>query len=120
VDQPSTLRRLAVTPLLLLIRIYQVLISPLIGPRCRFLPTCSDYALEALQRHGPVRGGWLALRRIGRCHPWGDSGYDPVPPRAGRADASEHGRAAAHCACHASPSEPASAPRPGKIDTGQG
>ncbi|MGD2020871.1 MAG: membrane protein insertion efficiency factor YidD, partial [Thiohalocapsa sp.] len=43
-------------------------------------PTCSDYALEALARHGPIRGGWLAVRRIGRCHPWGDSGYDPVPP----------------------------------------
>jgi putative membrane protein insertion efficiency factor len=55
----------------------------MIGPRCRFLPTCSDYALEALARHGVVRGGWLAVRRISRCHPWGDSGYDPVPPAAG-------------------------------------
>jgi len=50
-----------------------------LGPSCRFLPTCSDYAREALERHGPVRGGWLAVRRVARCHPWGGSGYDPVP-----------------------------------------
>jgi uncharacterized protein len=61
------------------IRAYRLLLSPVIGPRCRYLPSCSDYALEALQRHGVRRGAWLALRRILRCHPWGGSGYDPVP-----------------------------------------
>jgi putative membrane protein insertion efficiency factor len=61
------------------IRLYQVVISPLFPPSCRFTPTCSTYALQALHRHGAAKGGWLALRRISRCHPWGSSGYDPVP-----------------------------------------
>ena len=62
-----------------LLRGYKLLISPLIGPRCRHLPTCSEYAEEAVTRHGMLRGGWLAICRVGRCHPWGSSGYDPVP-----------------------------------------
>ncbi|MFT4045113.1 MAG: membrane protein insertion efficiency factor YidD [Solimonas sp.] len=62
-----------------LIRGYQLLISPLLGPRCRFHPSCSHYALEAIERHGPLRGGWLAARRLGRCHPLNPGGYDPVP-----------------------------------------
>ena len=62
-----------------LIRAYQVAISPWTPAACRFNPTCSSYALEALQRQGALRGGWLAVRRIGRCHPWGGYGYDPVP-----------------------------------------
>jgi uncharacterized protein len=66
--------------LVLPIRGYQLLISPLLGPRCRFYPSCSAYAVEALQRHGAVRGSWLALRRLGRCHPWNLGGPDPVPP----------------------------------------
>jgi putative membrane protein insertion efficiency factor len=61
------------------IRVYQLLISPLLGPRCRFTPGCSAYAVEALSLHGPIRGAWLAAKRIGRCHPWGGSGFDPVP-----------------------------------------
>jgi len=60
---------------------YKATLSPLIGPRCRYAPTCSEYAAQALVTHGPVRGGWLAARRVCRCHPWGGSGYDPVPPR---------------------------------------
>jgi len=62
-----------------LIRGYQLLVSPVIGPSCRHLPTCSDYAMEAISQFGAVRGGWLAFRRIIRCNPWGTSGYDPVP-----------------------------------------
>lgn len=59
---------------------YKLTLSPLIGQQCRFLPTCSDYAAEALIVHGPVRGGWLAARRLCKCHPFGSFGYDPVPP----------------------------------------
>ncbi|MDR2926051.1 MAG: membrane protein insertion efficiency factor YidD [Azoarcus sp.] len=65
----------------LLIRAYQLGISPLLGPRCRFYPTCSDYALEALTVHGLAKGCWLSLTRILRCHPWHPGGIDPVPPR---------------------------------------
>ncbi|MCC7123116.1 MAG: membrane protein insertion efficiency factor YidD [Gammaproteobacteria bacterium] len=61
------------------ILIYRYTLSPFLGPRCRFLPTCSAYALEALRRHGPWRGGWLAVKRLCRCHPWGGAGHDPVP-----------------------------------------
>ena len=63
----------------LLVRAYQLLISPVLGPRCRFAPTCSEYAVEALANHGALRGTWLAARRVSKCHPWGGSGYDPVP-----------------------------------------
>ena len=62
------------------LRAYKLTLSPLIGRQCRYLPTCSEYAAEALISHGPWRGGWLAARRLCRCHPWGGSGYDPVPP----------------------------------------
>lgn len=65
--------------LMLLIKAYRYLISPLLPARCRYLPTCSDYALQALENHGARKGGWLALRRLLSCHPWGGSGYDPVP-----------------------------------------
>ena len=63
-----------------LILAYQKIISPLMGPSCRFHPTCSSYAKEAIESHGLLRGTWLAVNRISRCHPLGDSGFDPVPP----------------------------------------
>ena len=79
----ATLRHWATLPLkwlaLGLVHAYRYGISPLLPAACRFQPTCSAYAIEAIQRHGPVKGGWLALRRIARCHPWGRHGYDPVP-----------------------------------------
>jgi len=76
--------RVLAAPLILLIRIYQATISPLLPPACRYTPSCSQYAVEALKEWGPVHGGWLALRRILRCHPWGGHGPDPVPPREDR------------------------------------
>lgn len=72
-------RKIAIFPFIVLIRFYQVCISPLKPPTCRFTPTCSAYALEALRKHGLFKGSWLAVRRILKCHPWGGSGYDPVP-----------------------------------------
>ena len=65
--------------MLLLIRFYQYAISPMLPPRCRYTPTCSQYAVEAVSKHGAFKGGWLALKRIARCHPFGGSGHDPVP-----------------------------------------
>jgi len=69
-----------------LIRSYQLLISPLLGTNCRYLPSCSDYASEAIAVHGALRGTWLAAGRLLRCNPWGGSGYDPVPPHRHSAD----------------------------------
>jgi uncharacterized protein len=71
------------------IRVYQRLISPMLPPACRFTPTCSEYALQAIQSRGVRAGGSLALRRLARCHPWGGSGYDPVPPLDSNAAAPE-------------------------------
>ena len=75
----TLLARIAALP----VHAYRLLISPWLGANCRFQPTCSAYALEALEKHGAIKGGWLAVRRIMRCHPGGGSGYDPVPPREG-------------------------------------
>lgn len=69
----------------MLIMAYQKLVSPALGPNCRFQPTCSQYALEAVQRHGVLKGVWLAAKRIGRCHPLNEGGYDPVPEHWSRA-----------------------------------
>ena len=71
--------RLGVT----LVRAYQLLLSPFAGGACRFYPTCSEYAMEAITTHGLARGGWLAIRRVSRCHPFARHGVDPVPPRVG-------------------------------------
>jgi uncharacterized protein len=65
----------------ILIRVYQVALSPLLGPNCRYYPTCSQYAIEAIDTHGSRRGTWLTLKRIARCHPWHEGGFDPVPGR---------------------------------------
>lgn len=75
------LRRMVQYPVIGLLRGYKFLVSPLLGPRCRFLPTCSEYAEEAIRQHGITKGCWLSLKRMGRCHPWGSSGYDPVPDK---------------------------------------
>lgn len=75
----ALLNRLLATLLILPIRFYRTAISPLTPPSCRFTPTCSQYAIEAIGRYGPFKGLYLAVRRVLRCHPWGGSGYDPVP-----------------------------------------
>ena len=82
-----------------LVRVYRLLLSPVLPPACRFHPSCSTYALEAIAAHGALRGGWLAVRRILRCHPWNDGGYDPVPPALDHAHL--HG-----CRCEPSPRPP--------------
>ncbi len=76
----SGLARFAGWVLIAPIRVYQYVISPLIGPSCRYYPTCSHYAAEAIETHGPLKGGYLAVRRILSCHPFSAGGYDPVPP----------------------------------------
>ncbi len=76
----SPLARAAVAVLRLPILFWQWVLSPVLGPNCRYTPSCSHYAAEALQVHGPLRGTWLAIRRILSCNPWGGAGYDPVPP----------------------------------------
>ncbi len=96
-----------------LIQFYRLFVSPMLGPRCRFYPTCSQYALEALEQHSLHHASWLIAKRLGRCHPWGGSGYDPVPPRHSAPDdvkssdskdghekRSELLHASPHCSCH--------------------
>lgn len=79
------------TPLVWLIRTYQLLISPLLGQTCKFYPSCSTYAVQALQQHGAARGSWLAVRRLLRCHPWSDGGVDHVPARRHRPTTTTYG-----------------------------
>ncbi len=80
------LRRAAYKAVVGFIVVYQRVISPFLGANCRYTPTCSEYARGCLEQHGLRRGGWLALRRLGRCHPWGGSGYDPIPESGGDAE----------------------------------
>lgn len=82
--------RLPAEALVLVIRGYQLLVSPLLGPVCRFYPSCSSYAVVALRRHGAVRGTWLTVRRLLRCHPWNSGGVDHVPPVRRSADPADH------------------------------
>jgi len=76
----KTLKQIFSFPFIALIKLYQWIISPLLKPSCRYTPTCSQYGLEAFKIHGPIKGLWLTVKRISRCHPWGGHGYDPVPP----------------------------------------
>lgn len=78
------IKRILTFPFLLLIRFYQVAISPYTPASCRYSPTCSHYAIEALEVHGLFKGSWLAIKRISKCHPWGGNGYDPVPEKKGK------------------------------------
>lgn len=78
------MRRLPAVSLIALIRGYQIAVSPMLGARCRFAPSCSHYTAEAISIHGATKGLWLGAKRILKCHPWGASGFDPVPPPAPR------------------------------------
>ena len=75
----NAIKSICAYPFIILVRFYQLCISPLKPPSCRFTPTCSQYAIEALRKHGAIKGLYLTIRRLLRCHPWGGSGYDPVP-----------------------------------------
>ena len=75
------LKKIVIFPFVVLVRFYQAAISPYTPSSCRYQPTCSHYTIEALKVHGLFKGGWLAIKRIGSCHPWGGSGYDPVPEK---------------------------------------
>ena len=74
-------KNILIAPFVLIIRFYQRMISPLFAPTCRYTPSCSNYALQALQTHGVLKGGWLSIKRIARCAPWGGHGHNPVPPK---------------------------------------
>lgn len=78
-DWKAILRKIAIAPFVFLIKFYKICISPHTPASCRFTPTCSEYALQAFQKHGLFKGMYLTVRRLLRCHPWGGSGYDPVP-----------------------------------------
>lgn len=111
-------RQVSAWPLIALVRLYQLTISPLLPPSCRYYPSCSAYAVTALQRHGPLRGTWLALRRLGRCHPWTPGGVDHVPPRRGEV-LDELGRSVpASSDARTTTTEHTAFPHPGRAPTG--
>jgi putative membrane protein insertion efficiency factor len=74
----KTIRRVLSVPFIAMIRLYQWIISPWLGNKCRYTPTCSQYGIDALKKYGPVKGLWLTIKRVSKCHPWGGHGYDPV------------------------------------------
>ena len=73
------LKKILIFPLIFLVKIYQSIISPLFPPACRYKPTCSEYAIQSLKKHGLIKGVYLSIKRVVNCHPWGGSGYDPIP-----------------------------------------
>ena len=75
------LNKIIIFPFVLFIRVYQLIISPMLGSNCRFIPTCSEYAMESLKEFGLIKGIFLSIKRIGKCHPWGSHGYDPIPTK---------------------------------------
>ena len=75
------LNKIITLPLIIVIRAYQLIISPMLGSNCRFSPTCSEYTIESFKAHGLIKGLFLAIKRIGKCHPWGGHGYDPIPTK---------------------------------------
>jgi putative membrane protein insertion efficiency factor len=75
----KTIQQIASFPFIVLIKLYQWIISPWLGSKCRYTPTCSQYGIEALKKYGPIKGLWLTAKRIARCNPWGGHGHDPVP-----------------------------------------
>jgi len=80
-NEQNMLKKIITFPFILLVRFYQIAISPYTPASCRYSPTCSHYTVEALQKHGLFKGGWLAIKRISSCHPWGGKGFDPVPDK---------------------------------------
>jgi putative membrane protein insertion efficiency factor len=74
-----SVKKILSLPFIGLIKIYQLIISPWLGPSCRYTPTCSQYGVEAIQKYGPIKGLWLTIKRVARCNPWGGHGHDPVP-----------------------------------------
>ena len=75
------LNKIIIFPFVLFIRVYQLIISPMLGSNCRFIPTCSEYSMESLREYGLIKGIFLSIKRIGKCHPWGSHGYDPIPTK---------------------------------------